>query len=115
MPNGWTVSDTLVHLAFWDLRQLAVLKQWIVKGVQPMPIDSRTVNEAVGFLTKSIPPRAAVKMALEAAEAIDRELEKADPALAIEILKQGHERMLNRSLHRREHLDKIEKALTTKQ
>jgi hypothetical protein len=114
LPNGWNVSDALVHLAFWDLRQLTVLKQWIAKGVQPIPIDSRTVNDAVSVLAKSIPPRAAVSLVLEAAEAIDQELEKVTPTLAAEILKQGHERMLNRALHRREHLDKIENAFNAK-
>jgi hypothetical protein len=114
LPNGWTISEALVHLAFWDLRQLAVLKQWISKGVQPMPIDSRTVNDAVSVIAKSIAPRVAVSLVLEAAETIDRELEKITPAFAAEILKQGHERMLNRALHRREHLDKIENVLNAK-
>jgi hypothetical protein len=111
LPNGWTISEALVHLAFWDLRQLAVLRQWVEKGVQSNPIDSKTVNNAINVLAKSIPPRAAVSLVLEAAMEIDQELEKISPTLAAEILTQGHERMLNRALHRREHLDKIEKAL----
>jgi hypothetical protein len=65
----------------------------------------------VSVLARSIPPRAAISLVLGAAEAIDLELEKITPALAAEILKQGHKRMLNRALHRNEHLDKIEKVL----
>jgi len=114
LSNGWTVSDTLVHLAFWDLRQLAVLRQWIEKGVQPVPIDDRTTNEAVSILAKSIPPKAAASLWLGAAESVDGLLETIKPELEAEILRQGHERLLRRSLHRREHLAKIEEALIGK-
>ncbi len=118
MANGRTLADTLVHLAFWDFRQLAVLRQWKKSGVGSFPIDVRplpnnvwALNEAVAALANNIPPREASPLALKAAEAIDGELEKISPELVEEILGAGQERILRRSLHRREHLDKIEKTM----
>jgi hypothetical protein len=115
LPNGWTVSAAFGHLAFWDLRQLAVLKKWLKEGVKAVPIDADTTNEAVNGLANAIPPQATVALAVYAASLIDRELEKIPASLAGEMLNGGHERMLRRSLHRKEHLDKIEKVLHSQQ
>jgi hypothetical protein len=28
LPNGWTVADTLGHLAFWDRQRLCLIRRW---------------------------------------------------------------------------------------
>ena len=111
MPNGWTVADVFVHLAFWDFRQLALLKRWEETGVGPSPMDVRCVNEAVSAISAAVPPRAAARLALTAAEAVDARIERLPADLAAVIEQGGHIRVLRRALHRDEHLDQIEKAL----
>ena len=72
------------------------------------------INAAVRTLSDAIPPRAAADLAVAAAAAIDRHLETISPDLRESIASAGGERLLNRSLHRREHLDQIERALLTR-
>ena len=111
LPNGWTVAAAFVHLAFWDLRQLALLKRWVKDGAKPSSIDADVTNEVINTMAEAIPPHAAVALAVYAAGLIDQEVEGLTPAFVEEVLKNGNERMLRRSLHRKDHLDKIEKAI----
>ena len=111
LPNGWTVADVFVHLAFWDFRQLALLKRWEETGVSPSPMDVGSVNEAVFGISVAVPPRAAARLALTAAEAVDDKIERLPADLAAAIVQGGHIRVLRRALHRDAHLDQIEKAL----
>ena len=111
LPNGWTVTMALGHLAFWDLRQLTMLRRWINEKVQPGPLDAEAINEPVSLLAEAISPESIVNLVLEAAEAIDQQVEKLTPAQVEELFKMGLERNIHRALHRRNHLDKIEQAL----
>lgn len=114
LPNGWTVTMALGHLAFWDLRQATLLKRWLEQGVKPGSLDAEAINGPLSVLSASIYPQAAVRLAVEAAETIDRAVEQLTPAQAEELLKMGLERNLHRALHRRDHLDKIDQALGRK-
>jgi hypothetical protein len=115
LPNGWTITVALVHLAFWDLRALTALRRWLAEGDKPgsipSSIDARSVNDPLSILSEDIPFQTATKLAADAAEKADREVEKLTPAQVEEFLKVGQERFLHRALHRREHLDRIEKTL----
>ncbi len=114
LPNGWTVTMALGHLAFWDLRQATLLRRWLQQGIQPGSLDAEAINEPLSALSASIYPQAVVRLVLEAAETIDRAVEQLTPAQAAELLKMGLERNIHRALHRRDHLDKIDKALSQK-
>jgi hypothetical protein len=114
LPNGWTLAMTLSHLAFWDLTQANRLKNWIEKGEAPTLIKGNSENDALAVLAAVIPPQETVKLVNESAEAIDRELEKLDKGKVENLMKMGFERMLRRSLHRKTHLDQIEKTLEAK-
>jgi hypothetical protein len=114
LANGWTVAITLAHLAFWDQRQLALVKKWERDGVQAAPADADTINEAVRILAAALPPHTAAQLALEAAQAIDHELEQISADLVAAIEASGHSWLLRRALHRREHLDRIEQTLSVK-
>jgi hypothetical protein len=118
LPNGWTVAVTLAHLAFWDLRQAFLLKRWLEQGVKPSsipnPLDVEAINGSLSVLSEALPPKAAAELVMEAAEAIDLKVEKLAPEQAEELVKMGLERLLHRALHRRSHLDKIDKALGRK-
>lgn len=115
MGTDWTVAVALAHLAFWDQRSAVLMRRWKATGdVSPSPIDIDVTNESLLPLWLALPPRTAADLAVSAAEAIDREIEEASPELvaAIEIL--GDRFRLNRSLHRKMHLDGIEEVLRNK-
>ena len=111
LPNGWTVAQALAHLAFWDLRYLALLKRWQRTGVDSSPADVDVANEAVLGISSAIPLKEAGGLAVASAEAVDAEAERVSEALRAAIVAAGHERVLRRSLHRHEHLRQIEETL----
>ena len=115
--EGWTIAAALGHLAFWDQRRRVLLRKWKRKGVTPGAFGEDILNDindtTLPFLL-AIPPRKAANLAVSTAEAVDRELESISPDLqvVIEALKDRH--ALNRSIHRKEHLDEIEAFLKTR-
>jgi hypothetical protein len=113
--SGWTVSALLCHLAFWDRLALSCLKQWQSGGqaptrLSPQSIDS--INEAVQAISQAVPGPTAAKLALDSAAAVDSLVEGIAGELCGQIVSTGFERLLRRSLHRREHLRKIKEALS---
>ncbi len=115
LGDGWTVAATLAHMAFWDQRGLALLARWEREGVgpSPLPADTHAINDAARALCLAIPPRAAAQLALETAEAIDRKLEQITPERMAEIEAAGSPLNFRRAIHRREHLDQIERQLAS--
>ena len=111
MEDGWTIAVALAHLAFWDQRSLMLMRKWKSTGVAPSPIDIDVTNDSLLPLWLALPPRSAAKLAVTSAEAIDRELEEAPSDLISEIQKLGEKFRLDRSVHRKMHLDRIEKFL----
>jgi hypothetical protein len=111
--DGWTVAAILAHLAFWDYRVLVLIGRWKKAGVGRSPIDIDGVNDAMKPLCLAIPVREAANLAVRAAEAVDAELVNLPQDLAAEInvLVQEGKFRTDRSIHRGEHLDQIEKAV----
>jgi len=109
--HGWTVADSLVHLAFWDLRASILMDRFERDGVTPSPADVDVVNEAVRALGQTIPPRAAATLAAEAAEQVDRRLEALPDRILEGLAAAGQPFNPTRHVHRAEHLDEIERAL----
>ena len=106
----WTVAITLVHLSFWDRRSLHAL-QGSVEADQPVPTDLDIVlNDLSLAIWAAVPPRDAVRLALEAATELDDFVATLQNPLADELLA-SHVRWVRRSLHRNEHLDESEAAL----
>jgi hypothetical protein len=68
------------------------------------------VNDLSLPLWAAIPPRAAAKISIETAEALDARLESYPPALLEEIYVYN-KRWVERALHRNEHLDEVDAAL----
>jgi hypothetical protein len=106
----WTVAVALAHLAFWDGRVLYVLDMTERYGKLCAPEIDILVNDLSLPLWAAIPPRAAARIAVETAEALDNWLESFPPAFLEEIY-MHYERWVERALHRGEHLDEIEAAL----
>jgi Mycothiol maleylpyruvate isomerase N-terminal domain len=106
----WTIAMVFAHLAFWDRRVLYVLDKTERDGKLFIPQIDIVVNDLSLPLWAAIPPREAVRIAIEAAEALDKRLEDFTPALLEEIYNY-QKRWVVRSLHRGEHLDEAEAAL----
>jgi hypothetical protein len=109
----WTVAAIMAHLAFWDHRVLELIRRWKRVGVGRSPIDIDNVNDAMKPLCLAIPARKAASLAVDAAEAVDAELEnlREDLKPGIYALVQEGRFRLDRSFHRHEHLDQIDKIL----
>jgi hypothetical protein len=110
LPDGWTISDTLSHLAFYDRRAQILLERFAREGVFASPYDYDTINAALPHLTRRIPPRDTAIEALAAAEAADRAA-AATPAALIEEIHRLNQVNLDRADHRGNHLDDIEAML----
>ncbi len=111
---GWTVSTLLCHLAFWDQRAAFLLTEW-QRGQFDQALLSKqsvdSINNAVRIISQAVPSRAAARLALDSAAAVDSRLRGISDDLIDQIISTGFERYLRRSLHRREHLQKIKEAL----
>lgn len=111
----WTVATTLCHLSFWDQRALYLMKGWANGGTIEIPrLDAASVdsiNQAVNLIAREVPGVAAGRLAVESSAAVDAFVAQISDDLAERIKAAGFERYLQRSLHRREHLNKIREAL----
>ena len=107
---NWTVAVALAHLAFWDRRVQFVLDRTAQAGkLSPVEIDT-TANDVMLPALELIPGRDAARLAIETAEALDRQLESFDEGL-LDQINTYNPRWVTRALHRNEHLDEVDKAL----
>ena len=106
----WTVAIALAHLAFWDRRVMYVLDMTKREGTLFIPEIDIFVNDLSLPLWAAIPPREAARIAIETAEALDRQLEGFPPTVLAGI-SAYNERWVVRALHRGEHLDEVDAAL----
>lgn len=115
MPGGWTVATVLAHVAFWDQRIAALIDRWQMSGATPRPFDGDAhvdwINDAAKPMFLALDPRRAAELAVQIAEAVDRELEGLPDELVTKNAAAGSPINLRRAEHRREHLDEIERAL----
>jgi hypothetical protein len=109
--NGWTVADTLGHLAFWDRQRLCLIRRWAAGDFRSGAYDSDVFNDAMQPLLALIPPERAAAAAVQAAEEIDALLRELSDDVIAATLARPDAPPLNRGEHRRHHLDRIEAAL----
>lgn len=113
MSAQWTVGVGLMHLAFWDRLSLAKFEEWERIGtVQSLPAQGIAdgINQAMLPWWQTVAPAHIRHEVIAAAEAVDRKAETL-PAPIVEAILAVRPRMLTRALHRRQHLDQIERAL----
>jgi len=108
--DGWTVGALLGHIAFWDQRAIVLMERWKAGGVGTAAGDVDVINDSVKPFLLALPPRDAARLALEAAQAIDREIDSLDAKMLAGIEANGQPR-LDRASHRAHHLEQIEKAI----
>jgi len=111
LGDEWTVAAVLAHIAFYDLRALALVQNWERGEGKPSPLDPDAINAAMQPLCLAIPPRKAAQMAIAAADAVDQKVETLPPEAISAIRAAGNPVNLNRAEHRGEHLEQIERAL----
>lgn len=106
----WTVGIIYAHIAWWDRRVMYVLDMTGKDGKLFIPAIDIFVNDLSLPLWAAVPPREAVRIALENAEVLDKCLEEYPPVLLEEIYNYN-KRWVVRALHRGEHLDEADAAL----
>jgi hypothetical protein len=117
--GSWTVGQVLGHLAFWDRFLAARWRTALASGpgVQPTPVP----HELADMLNDCLPPawgafaaeagRAAIDDALAAAQAVDGLIAGLPAEAPVEAMLAERPALLDRSIHRFEHLSAIERAL----
>ena len=114
MPGGWTVSSVLAHVAYWDARAIYFLDKWGPDGEPSVyePEDTDAANESAKPLCLALPPRTAVRLSLRVAEEADGKVKALSDEMLAKIRAKGNPPFnLSRAIHRKEHLDEIEREL----
>ena len=112
LGEGWTVSAMLAHLALFDFRAAALLDRWRQSGVvAASPLDADLLNAATSHLFLAIPAHRAAELTLAAADAADQRVAAIDANFLARIDAAGRPITLNRSAHRREHIEQIQSAI----
>ena len=115
MDDGWTVASVMGHMAFWDLRIVTALQRWGPDGSGPFPTyyDDAVdwINDAAKPIISALEPRAAARVAVEAAETADGAVANMSDELLAKNAETGLYINPDRADHRGEHLDEIEKLL----
>lgn len=115
LEGGWTPAALLGHLALWDSM---VAGRWRLAArtgrLTPLDLADETadlVNDALLPTWRALNGADAAALALAAAGEVDEVLAGL-PDEAIEAIeREGRPRLIDRSLHRNEHLDAIERGL----
>jgi hypothetical protein len=110
----WTAAALFAHIAFWDrfvhLRWATALDSG---GREPVSIDDEAmelVNGAGLPQWLRVPPRDATNDCLEAGAAVNQFIASLPPDVVSEVIASGRPRLVNRSIHRNEHLRTLEAA-----
>jgi hypothetical protein len=116
LDAGWTVGAALAHLAFWDQRALVLIERWEKEGRRALPrsfdgADVDWINDSAKALCLALPPRAAARLAVAVADAVDRKVEMLSDELVAANAGAGSPLNQLRAEHRREHLDEIERIV----
>ena len=109
----WTVGVALAHIAYWDSRTLAVLELSARHGLPRAwwtPVEAGAVNDARLPTWLALPPREALRQAIQTAEVLDRVIDEL-PAEIREAVMIERARSFDRYRHRGEHLDEVERAV----
>jgi hypothetical protein len=111
----WTCGALLAHLAFWDR---LVLGRWRHAGSLAHRVPEAIpdyladlINDALIPEWRAVPPRLAAQLALTAAEEIDTFIDGLDATIVEAAHAADLPRLVDRTRHRTEHLDMIDRAL----
>jgi hypothetical protein len=118
--GAWTVGQVLGHLAFWDRFLAARWRAALAAGPGEQPAS--LPHELADMLNDGLPPtwgamaagagRVTIGDALAAAEAVDGIIARLPVETPVEAILAERPALLDRSIHRLEHLAAIDLALT---
>jgi hypothetical protein len=108
--NHWTIAVTLAHLAFWDQRVIHVIETAKKNNELNAPLFDDQLNDILTPILGAIPPADSARMAIRTVETLDQLLEEC-PAGIIDQMMATNPRLVDRSLHRNDHLDEIESVM----
>jgi hypothetical protein len=111
----WTAAGLFAHIAFWDRFVLERWKLTTERGeTTPAQVDGgfmERINDASLDQWMSIPPRAAVAQCLAAAAEVDTFVRDLGDEVLAALEREGRPRLVDRSLHRGDHLPALEGGL----
>ena len=113
--GNWTVATCLAHLAFWDGWQVARWRDAAAAGLLvPADVSDNVpdlANAALETTWRALPGEAAAALALQAAAEINA-LVAGLPDTSVDAAPaSGRVRLLDRSIHRLEHVTQIRRGL----
>ncbi|MFT3893793.1 MAG: DinB family protein [Anaerolineales bacterium] len=106
----WNVGIVYAHICWWDRRVMYVLDMTQKNSKLFVPEINIFVNDLSLPLWAAVPPREAVRLAMENADELDKRLEEYPHTLLEEIFNYN-KRWVVRALHRDEHIGEAEEAL----
>jgi hypothetical protein len=111
------IATILAHLAFWDRFVYARWKDAAEQGLDAPPeiadVHTQLINDAGFPLWGMVPFEDAARDAIAVAETLDGLIERIDPQVAERLIAAGRGRLVERSIHRDEHLDDLEPTAIT--
>ena len=114
----WTSAVLLAHMAFWDR---FVQERWEharrAQRLTPISLDlslADLVNDASVPGWSLIPPHDAARMALAAADEVNGTIAALSDDAAGAIIATGWDSLLDRSIHRDEHLAALERLVSSR-
>ncbi len=112
--DGWTVKAALAHLAFWDRYAVALIDRWSEVGFKEDEGFSSDFPNLAGLADwVAAPASYALAEVVAAARLADRRAAEAPQQLVDDILRGGMPRVLDRSVHRVEHSEQVERLVTS--
>lgn len=114
LPDGWTAAALLGHLGFWDRFAASRMEKYL-RDREPMVFLNDALIEFINAAGlpqwTATPLGAAAADATDSAAAADQLIAKLSADEVAAIYTVGSPRLLDRSGHRNEHLDQLERAL----
>jgi hypothetical protein len=113
----WTVAGVLGHIAFWDLRAGILAGRLTSSGhfseSDREPDDVDWINDSSRVFIQAVEPRTVAELAVRIAGETDRLVASIDPQTMYPVDEASPLNAI-RASHRGEHLDEIERALTSR-
>jgi len=104
-------AAALLHLAWWDRLAAAVAHQWSRTGYARSGDDDAFINQAGLSDWVAAAPEYAMREVLRAAEGADLAAAAVSEVLRTEIVAGGEGWVCERSIHRTEHIEQVERVL----
>ena len=109
LGGAWTVGFALVHLAFWDARQVAALQRF-ARG-DGFPSEDIATNATLELVAPIFSADAVGEAAVRAVEQLDATLRGLSSDQLDDLRDSGRAYAIERWRHRDEHLRQIEEVL----